>query len=206
MKIKSVSKHVTVALNIPTVISNFIVFAKAILLAMLKSPRYAAAAAILTELGIHIKVLEDAESACRTKPPTGSTVDRNKAQEDVKTNLRALCLIVQQLADADPENALSIIRDANMSVRNLPSHGKQMNAAEDGIETGSIELTGEGAGAHEWRISTDDKTWIPLDASSNSKITVSDLESGTIYYFQNRKMLPKNQKSEWSQSIKIRIK
>ena len=206
MKMKSLIRRVTVALNIPTAVSNLIVFARAILLAMLNSPRYAVAAAKLSDLGTHIKVLEDAESACRTKPPTGSIVDRNKAKEEVKTDLRALCLIVQQLADADPENAMSIINDANMSVRNLPSHGKQKNTVEDGIETGSIELAGEGAGSHEWRMSLDDKTWIPLDASHTSKTIVTSLESGTIYYFQNRRMLPKKQKSEWSQSIKIRIK
>ena len=206
MKMKTILKRVTVALNIPTAVSNLIVFARAILLAMLNNPRFVAAASTLIDLGANIKVLEDAESACKTKPPTESIANRNKAKEAVKANLRALRLIVQQAVDNDPENAISIITSANMSVKNESSHGKQQNTAEVGIEIGTINLTAEGEGAHEWRMSTDDKTWIPLSASHDSKTIASDLESGTIYYFQNHRILPRNEKWEWSQSIKIRTR
>jgi len=68
-----------------------------------------------------------------------------------------------------------------------------------------VDLTGEGAGAHEWRISTEEINWTLLPASLIAKTTVPDLTPGTVYYFQNRRMLPNNEKTEWSQSVKIRV-
>ena len=84
-------------------------------------------------------------------------------------------------------------------------HGKQQNTAENGVEEGSVDLTAEGSGAHEWRMSTDGESWTALPATLTSKVTVSELTPGMVYYFQNRRILPNHEKSEWSQAIKIRV-
>lgn len=206
MKMNSLFKQVTVALNFPTVISKFIVFAKAILLAMTNNPNFKDSSAKVTKLGADVKVLDDAETACRTKPPTGTIEARNAALQAVKSDLKSLRNDVQEAADADPENALAIIASANMSVKNSATHSKQQNAAEVGVEDGTIVLTGEGAGAHEWRVSNDEIEWVYITPSFTSKTIATDLSSNTNYYCQNRKMLRNNKKGEWSQSIKIRTR
>ena len=199
-------KKATVALNLPTVISDLIVFANAIVLAMQNNAYFTGFVTKITELSANLKVLENLEAACNTKPPTASVSARNAALVAVQNDLRTLRNDVQNIADADPANSLAIIESSGMSVKKAITHSGRQNTAEDGVEEGSVDLTAEGAGAHEWRMSTDDETWTLLSASFTSKTTVSDLTPGTVYYFQNRKMLPNNEKSDWSQSVKIRVK
>lgn len=206
MKTNSLFKQVTVALNFPTVISKFIVFAKAVLMAMTHNPYFKDSVAKLTKLGSSVMVLDNAETACKTKPPTGTIEARNAALQAVKLDLKSLRNDVQEAADADPENALAIIASSNMSVKNSATHSKQQNDVEVGIEDGTLELTGEGAGAHEWRVSTNEIEWVYVPPSYTSKTIATDLISNTYYYCQNRRMLRRNKKGEWSQSIKIRTR
>lgn len=200
-----VAKLITVVLNFPTVIAVFIVYAKTIYAAMFENPHFTASAAKVTKLNTDIAVLDAAETGCKTTPPTKTVEERNVALEKVKADLRSLRNDVQEAADADPANAEAIIANAGMSLKDQAHHGKQQNTAKDGVEQGSVDLTAEGAGAHEWRISTDELNWTLLPASLTAKTTVTDLTPGSVYYFQNRRMLPNNEKSEWSQSVKIRV-
>ncbi|MCX6238712.1 MAG: hypothetical protein NTY07_14305 [Bacteroidia bacterium] len=206
MNIKNLLKQAIVVLNFPKVISNFIVYAKSIGMAMDGNSHFTAQAAKVTKLKTDTSVLDAAETALHTNPPTQTVEARNAALELVKDDLRALRNEVQNIADADPDNALDIIASAAMSVKDISAHGKQKNTATDGVDEGSVVLTGEGAGAHEWRISTDEINWTLLPASLTSKTTITDLISGGIYYFQNRRMLRNDEKSEWSQSVKFRLR
>jgi hypothetical protein len=199
-------KQIIVALNFPTVISLFIIFAKAIYKAMFNNRNFAASASKVERLGLDIANLDAAETACNTKPPTGSVEVRNVALEAVKADLRSLRNDVQEVADANPANAQAIIASAAMSIKKSTPHGKQQNTAKDGVEEGSVILTGEGSGPHEWRMSYDEKEWIYLPASRSSKTTVTGLVPGTLCYFQNRMILANGEKSEWSQSVKFRVK
>jgi hypothetical protein len=199
-------KKVTVALNFPTVISVFIVYANAIVLAMQQNPIFATLVAKITQLSSNLKILENLEAACNTKPPTASVAARNGALLVVQNDLRTLRNDVQNLADADPVNAQAIIESSGMSVKKPATHNGHQNTAADGVDEGSVDLTAEGAGVHEWRMSTDDETWVLLPASFTSKTTVSDLTPGLVYYFQNRRIQPNHEKAEWSQSVKIRVR
>lgn len=199
-------KRILVALNLPSQIGDFIIFAKAIYKAMVSSVHFTASASKISKLNADILALDMAETACNTKLPTGSVEARNACVELVKADLRSLCKDVQDVADSDPANAQAIIVSAGMSVKKMPSHAKQQNTAKDGAEEGTVELTAEGAGAHEWRMSTDDETWSLLPASFTSKTTVNRLTSGLVYYFQNRRLMSNDEKTDWSQSVKIRVR
>ena len=199
-------KRVIVALNFPAAIAAFIVFAKAIYKAMLNNSYFTSSAAKLASLNTNLIALDSAQTACNTKPPTGSTEARNAAWELVKADLRSLRSDVQAAADANPAKARTIITSAAMGIRKDTSPKKQQNIAKNNVEEGCVDLVGAGRGPHEWRWSTDDKTWTFLPASITAKTTVSGLESGSVYFFQNRQMLPKDVKGEWSQSVKIRVK
>jgi len=206
MNAKTLVKQAIVALNFPTAISPFIMFAKAICQAMLNNPIFKASAEKVAKLNTDINTFLEVATGCATNPPTATIESRNVALEQVKADLRSLRIDVQILADADPENAAAIITAAGMSLKKLNPHGKQHNSAENGIEEGSVDLTGEGTGPHEWRISEDGTNWKLIPASRTSKTNVSGLTSGLIYLFQNRQLLANDQKSEWSQSVKIRVR
>ena len=61
---------ITVVLNFPTVIAVFIVYAKAIYVAMFENPYFTASTAKVTKLNNDIAALDAAETGCKTSPPT----------------------------------------------------------------------------------------------------------------------------------------
>ncbi len=196
----------TVVLNFQRIIAVFIVYAKAIYLAMFENPIFAASAAKVANLYPDITALEVAEAGFKRTKPTHTISERNAALEKVKADLRSLRNDVQELADADPVNAESIIESAGMSSKAQALHGKRQNTAKDGVESGSVELTAEGAGHHQWRISTDELTWTLQSSSRTASTIVRGLKPGVIYYFQNQRMLPNNEESDWSQSVRIMVR
>ena len=206
IKPKTLVKRVTVALNFPLRNTEFILLAKAIYKSMFNNPTFTASTAKIALLNTDIIVLDAAQVACRTTPPTCSVDDRNVAMEIVKNDLRSLRSDVQVLVDANPAQAEAIITSAGMSIKKANTHSNPQNTAKDGVEEGSVELIGEGAGVHDWRMSVDNIEWTFLSSSKTRKTNVFNLTPGNIYYFQNRRMLYHDEKTEWSQSIKIRVK
>jgi len=204
MNLKTLIKRIIVVLNFPKVISNFIVYAKAIAKAMDGNPRFTAQAVKVTKLKNDITALDVAETAFSTVPPTITIEERDQALKLVKADLRSLCRDVQSIADADIENAPAIVASAGMSIKRDSTHKTPKNTAADGAEEGSVDLKGEGAGPHDWRMSTDDKNWTLLSGIRGSRTTVFGLTSGTVYYFQNRRMLPHDVKTDWTPSVKFR--
>ena len=65
-----VTKLITLVLNFPTVIAVFIVYAKAIYIAMFENLYFTASAAKVTKLNTDIIALDAAETGCKTSPPT----------------------------------------------------------------------------------------------------------------------------------------
>jgi len=205
MKLKTVIKQITAVLNFPKALGNFIIYAKAILMAMINNDYFTAYVVDINKLGDNITILEDTETACKTKPPTKSIEDRDAALEVVKMNVRTLRNDVQNVANANPRMAIAIIKSAAMEVKNSSTHGKQQNTAKNGTEKGTVNLTGEGAGAHDWRMSLDGITWTALPPTFISTTIVRNLELNTVYYFQNRTVKANNFYGEWSPSVIILV-
>ena len=203
---KTIVRRIIAALNFPVKITDFVTYAKAIYKAMFNNPSFTASIAKLTALNTDITTLDAAETACKTRPPTGSVTSWNAALEVVKSDLRSLRGDMQGVADANPAKAEATINSAAMNVKKFNPRGKLQSTAKDDVEEGRVDLTGEGVGPHEWRISTDEVTWSLLPASSGAKTVAEHLTSGSIYFFQNRQILTKGRKSDWSHSVKIRVK
>lgn len=206
MNERTLIKQAIASLNFPTPVNDFIICAHAIGTSMDGNPYFTASASNVTQLKAHTKTLDDLETDCKTNPLPKTTKARDAARKVVENALRNLRLEVQKVANNDLLNAETIIKSAGMSVKNPTLRGKQQNTAEDGIEEGSVDLTAEGTGPHEWRKSTDDKAWELLPSSRTSKTTVRDLAPGEVYFFQNRRMLTNDEKTEWSQSVKLRVR
>ena len=203
---KTIVRRIIAVLNFPKKIADFLIYGKAIYKEMFNNPSFAGSSAKLAVLNNDMTTLDAAETGCKTKPPTRSVTDRNAAAEQVKNDLRSLRSDVQAAADANPAKAEATIISAGMSVKKFNPHGKLTNSAKDDVEEGSVDLTGEGSGPHEWRMSTDEINWNLLPASIGAKTVVNHLTPGSIYFFQNRQILRKGKKSDWSQSVKIRVR
>ena len=206
MNERTLIKQATATLNLPTPVSDFINCAYAIGSSMDGNPNFPASAATVTQLKADTKILDDLETECKVNPLPKTTKARDVARKVVENDLRNLRLEVQKVANVNMLNAEAIIKSAGMSVKNPTLRGKQQNTADDGIEEGTVDLTAEGPGPHEWRKSTDGNSWMLLPSSRTSKTTVSDLTAGEVYYFQNRRMLTNDEKTEWSQSIRMRVR
>lgn len=206
MNTRNLIKRAIAVLNLSRVINKLILQAKAIAAAMQGNSNFPALLAQIIQLIADIKTLEDLVDALNSKQPDASIEKREAAREVVKADLRTLRMEVQKIADKDLENAVAIIISAGMGVKLISSRGKQQNKAMDGPEECSIKLTAEGAGPHEWRISTDGITWTIFSSTLSSSTTAFNLVSGTIYYFQNRKVLRFGKKGEWSPVTKLRVR
>ncbi|HZK94500.1 MAG TPA: hypothetical protein VFC67_09855 [Prolixibacteraceae bacterium] len=206
MNERKLIKQATAVLNIPKAVRDCILFAQKVGRMMGVSPYFPASSALIAKLVADTIILDDLETVCVTTPLTTNTKARDAARIVVENDLRDLRLDVQKVANADPLNAEIIITSAGMSVKMPGNRGKQQNEAVDGVEEGTIDLIAEGAGPHEWRISTDEKEWTKLDSSRTSTTVVRGLTPGVLYSVQNRMMLTNNEKTEWSQSVKIRVR
>jgi hypothetical protein len=193
-------------LNLPDPVSNLIIKGKSIEKAMTGNAYFTSSAARLTALGKSIDDLVKAETAFNTKPPSVSREVRDAAKMAVKGDLRKLRSDVQDAVDANPTIALEIIASASMDAKRKAHRDKRQNDAVNGEEEGSVWLTAEGAGPHEWRMSMDQKEWTMLPPTRTSQTIVEDLTPGAIYYFQNRPIRSGNLTAEWSQVIKLRIR
>jgi hypothetical protein len=203
--IKVVIKRVIVVLDMPTKVPAFIEYVGTIHNSMAASNVYSASAAHLATLLTDLTSLSTTQTASKTNPPTKTTADRNTAWKLVKDDLRALKADVQILADANPANALEIIHDAGMKAKNEAIHEKRKSSAKAGLIAGTVDLVGEGPGPHDFQMSTDNKTWVPCESSRTQKLTVTNLTSGIVYYFQNRQLLTHGLRTAWTASVSVRV-
>jgi len=206
MATNSATQETLVALNLPNPVSNLIIKAKSIEKAMTGNAYFTGSAARLTALGKSIDDLVKSETGFNTTPPSVSKETRDTHKMAVKNDLRKLRNDVQDAVDANPVAALEIIASASMDAKRKTHRDKRQNDAVNGDEEGSVWLTAEGIGPHEWRRSLDEKEWIQLPSTRTSQTIVEDLISGTVYYFQTRPILSGKQVADWSRAIKLRIR
>lgn len=201
----TIINRILVALNFPGRMNDFISKAKSIFSAMKNNAIFSALLPTINLFGGEIDTLDTTETAFKTKPPTKTRADRNVAKEAVKTRWRELARDVQDLADADPENAEAIITAATMDIKKSTIHQQQGNTAKNGPESGTVILTAQYPGPHNWRMSTDNITWTLLPASKGSRTIVTGLTPRQVYYFQNCRVMANGETGDWSQSIKITV-
>jgi len=203
--IKTIIRHLTVVLNFPKKVNDFIAYAKGIYKAMNGNPTFSASAAKITLLNTDILALDGYETALNTNPPTTTAAVRNAAMETVKADLRSLRNDVQVLADTKPAQAEVIAKNAGMNVKQISIQQKRANDAQNGDVSGTVVLTADGGGAHEWQMSKDQIAITTLPATSKAKTTVPDLTPGDTWYFRNRPILRNEQEGDWCPWIKVMV-
>ena len=136
---------------------------------------------------------------------TGTTAARKAALLVVMTDLKSILTMVQNKANANVANAETIIENAGFFVKNTKTKGKQQNDALNTEVLGTVLLTADTAGHHEWQMSRDMVNIINLPTTSTAKTYVQNLNTGDTWYFRNHKVNTKKSTYNWSPWIKLII-
>ena len=201
--------HFLVVLKMPTTNDAYLTKAKGIYKAVINvtnfptfptgTPGFTAAI-----FNTDILAFDNAESNLKLKPPLSTAKQRDGFKTIVANDLESVRLGVQALVNANPKNAKTIAQNAGMDVKLIATHGATGGTAKKGTAPNSWNVDGEGAGMHDWRISSDgEKTWSPLPPTRGKKTVVSGLTRGVDYKVQSRQVLTKGQYSAWSASIDL---
>jgi predicted phage tail protein len=204
MTIATNPAHRSIAsLNLPLKVPALITYAQNIVKGMTGNPAFPSPTPTLAQVGAAITALNTAETATLTRVK-GSVATRNTARVTLHTLLQQLKGHVQNAADADPENAASIIQSAGMAVRKSPVRPPRVFGATPGPVAGSVKLVAAAAArraAYEWEYSTDGgKTWVTAPPTLQAKTTVTGLPSGTAVLFRAR-AVTKTGAQDWSAAV-----
>jgi len=114
---------------------------------------------------------------------------------------------VQQVADANPATAQSLIEAAGFTIRKTTSHPKSAITVEPGGVPGRIKLIAKAVAhraSYEWQYSTDQKTWTNAPASLQAKTAIAGQTSATTYYFRFR-AVTKDGEGAYSQIVQLLV-
>ena len=175
---------------------------------MTGSTYFTGATAQITHAGTLLVALDTAELATKTRAP-GSVAARNAAKLAAKAALQILKGVVQQAADASPEQADAIITSAGMSVKKAPTRTVISFNVKQGPVTGSARAIAKAAAtraSYDWEWSADGgKTWTPAPSSLQAKTTITGLPVGTTVMFRHR-AVTKAGPGDWSQVVTLLVK
>jgi hypothetical protein len=162
------------------------------------SPRLEAIEAAIEELAA-------AETATLGRT-MGTVAVRDEKRGALVMLLQQLMAYVQTVADANVENAVSIIESGGYSVKRPGIPPARVFAAKTGPVAGSVTLVvpkSPGATAYEWAYRTDGaETWVASPNTSQTTTTVSGIEPGTRVQFRYRPVTRKND-GNWSEPVSI---
>jgi hypothetical protein len=135
----------------------------------------------------------------------GAIGARNTAWTKIKADLMLILTMVQDKADANESNAEAIITSVGFFVRVSNGKQKKQNAAYNTEVLGTIALSADGTGPHEWEMSKDMVTVINLPATTTAQTQVTGLNTGDVWYFRNRKVNSKKKTYNWCVWIMLKV-
>jgi hypothetical protein len=190
-------------------VKSLITFAQSVATTMTDNSTFPSPSPTLTTFQADIAALVTAETAALARAK-GAADTRNAKLAVVKADLESLKNYVQNVVDAsNPANAESIIGSAGMAIRKVTLHDKPALAVKQGSVSGTVTLSAKAAAkkaAYNWQYSTDQKTWTSLPQTLKAKTSVSELTSGTTYYFRSQALTPKGGDGDWGQVISLLVK
>jgi hypothetical protein len=204
---KSVHRSVA-SLKLAKPVPALITQAQAIVKAMTGNAFFPTPVPALATVTEKIDELQAAETAtlARTK---GAATTRNEKRLALLQDLQQLRGYVQVTADANVDNAASIIQSAGIAVKKAPAHPARVFAAKPGAVSGSVELITHAAdrrASYEWQYSTDGgKTWVSLPVTLQAKTVVPGLTPGATVIFRYRPVT-KAGEGDWSQPTSLLVK
>ena len=135
----------------------------------------------------------------------GAVGTRNAAYTTIKADLLLILAMVQNKANANPTIAEAIIGSVGFFVRSGGGTHKKQNAAFNTEVLGTVTLTADGTGHHEWQMSKDQINITNLPATTTAQTQVHELNTGDVWYFRNRKVSSKKTTYNWCMWIQLKI-
>jgi hypothetical protein len=195
---------ITAALRIPSRKANVGAFATAVINAMTANASFPNPTPPLATVSADLAAYEAAEAQVLTRVK-GAAATRNTKYAVLRTDLEHLMAGVQQVADASPATAQSLIEGAGFSIRKTTSHPKSAIKVEAGTVPGSVKLVAKAVAlraSYEWQYSTDQKTWTSAPSTLQAKTVITGLTSSTTVYFRVRGVT-KEGEGAFSQIVQI---
>lgn len=186
-------------------VPRLVTMAQAMVLAMTGNPQFASPQPPLATVQAAIDALHAAETATLTRL-VGSVAVRDEKRRALVSLLQQLQSYVQATADANLEQAASIIENAGMSVKKPHVQPPRVFAAKQGRVSGEVKLLAPKAGkyaGYEWAYSTDDKeTWVAAPYTVRASTTIAGFTPGTTVFFRYR-AVTKAGVGDWSDPVSM---
>ncbi len=204
----SILKRIIAVLNMPAKMGDKIIRLQSIQAKLTNNATFPVAAwptniTSLAQYGTDVTAFISAETAVKNK--TGTAAARNAALIVVITDLHSILTMVQNKADVNLANAVNMIQNAGFGVKKAKALIKQQNDALNTEILGTVLLTADAGGHHEWQMSKDTTTIINLPATPTAKTHVQNLTPGDVWYFRNHKVNTKKATFNWSPWVKLLI-
>jgi hypothetical protein len=195
-------------LKYPKQVPALVTFAQAIVTAMTGNTNFPKPTPMLPDVTQAIADLAAAQTAAQARTH-GAVVTRNQKKIALVAKLELLKAYIQNVADADREQASGIIESASLSVRKVPVRAKRTFAAKLGAVSGTVLVSTPSAGhraSYDWQYSADaGKTWLTLPTTLQAKTSLKALVPGSTYSFRYR-AVTKGGVGDWSEPVAILVK
>jgi hypothetical protein len=200
--------RVLAVLNLPEHVPDQIKNGEAVQAALTNNPNFPLPDPIIAAFNDALTKYSAAETAAQTRAK-GTIASRNAAKVVYVGALHALKARVQQVADANPEQAEAIITSTSLAVKKSALRQKQGFVAKYGATSGTVHVTAPAAGArasYEWQYSIDGgKTWVDAPNTLQAKTTISNLPVATVVEFRYR-VTTKTGQGDWSLPTSLLVK
>jgi len=202
------TRRTVAALKLPTQVPALINVAKGIVQSMTGNASFPSPVPALATVSAAITDLETAETAALART-RGAATSRNAKKAALVTMLDQLKASVQQVADANRENAPSLIQSGGMSIKKTAVRPSRLFNAKAGATSGTAKLVAQSAArraSYEWQTSIDGgKTWVSAPSTLQAKTSVGGFTPGTSVMFRYRPVT-KTGEADWSQAVTLIVK
>ncbi len=185
----------------------YISCARAIVKAMTANPWFPSPDPDLATVLSAIEALATAQTATHMGGEAQTTI-RNDKRRDLQVLLDHLRAYVQKIADANAENAASIIEGAGMYVKGARARGRAGFRLKEGRRSGEVDaFTDQAANraSYEWEYSLDGfASSIPCPSTTKASTTIPGLPRGVRVWVRYRTVV-KSVTSDWSQPLSILV-
>ncbi len=197
-----------ISLNLSKSALALIAFTKSVIQSMTGNAYFPNPQPPLATVQTALDELMSAEAAA-TKRALGAVATRNEKRTVLVALLEELRVSVQKVADANPEQAPSVINSAGMPVRKPAVRKPRVFSAVQGAVSGTVKLIVPSAGhrsSYDWQWSSDGgKTWQLLPSTIQARTTVTGLPPATNASFRYR-AVTKTGVADWSEVISLLVK
>jgi hypothetical protein len=201
--------HRTIAVcNLPTHVPDQIKYGEGVQAGLTNNPHFPPPQPVITNYGTALTNYSAAETAAQTRAK-GTIAARNAAKVVFIGALHSVRALVQQAADANPDQAEAIITSTTLAVKKTAIRQKQTFVVTYGAVSGSVHVVAKAVArraSYEWQYSLDSgKTWVDAPNTLQAKTTILGLPVATTVEFRYR-ATTKVGMGDWSLPTSLLVK